>query len=301
MRRAFTMVELIMTIVIMGILAAGAYVSLAKLFAKSARTKAITELSLESTLITNQIAGLLRDRIPSTVIGYDPAGGFESIYTISKTYPIMEWISADSDALLAGMYSGFVDLDRCDRDTDMLYSPATDINATDRALIFAGAYDEGDVAYDAAEFNASFGWHGNTHTKIYELNATSSGNDIYLRTRPAVVYEKYSLVRSAYAIARYPDIKQDAACIQSLGLDSVISDKTLFLFYGYRPWKGETFCADPNGTQREGNVTILSDEASGFEADYIDGNLQFSLTLERTIRRPGKDLNITISKQQVVY
>ncbi len=303
MKRAFTMVELITTIVIMGILAGGAYVSLAKLFAKSARTKAISQLSLQSTLITNQIAGLLRERVPSTVIGYDPAtDDFESIYTISTTYPVLEWISTDFDALCSGDVSGFVDLDKCDPDHNMLYSPATDINATGRAIIFAGAFDEGDIVYDSGEFNNSFGWHGNTHTKVFELNATaSSGNNLYMNEHPGVVYEKYTLVKSAFAVARYGKIDKDAACIADLHLSEEMGPRTLLLFYGYRPWQGKTFCADPNGSGQEGNVTILSTEASGFETNMVDGNLRFSLTLERTIRRPGKDLNVTVSKQKVVY
>lgn len=296
------MVELVMTIVIMGILAGGAYISLAKLFAKSAQTKAISQLSLQSTLVTNQIAALLRDRVPSTVIGYDPAANeFESIYSLTKTYPILEWISTDFEGLRSGMYSGFVDLDRCDRASNRIVSPATDVNATGRALIFAGAFDQGDITYDEGDFNTSFGWHGNPHAKVYALDTTSSGSDLYLKNRPDTVYEKYTLVRSAYAIARYGDVKTDAACMQSLGLEGTVGEKSLLLFYDYRPWLGETFCADPNGSGQSGSVTLLDNDTSGFSADFANDNLTFSLTLERTIRRPGRDLNVTISKQKAVY
>ncbi len=302
-RGGFTMVELIMTIVIMGILAGGAYVSLTKLFAKSARTKAISDLSLQSTLITSQITGLLRERVPSTVIGYDSANNsFESIYTLSQKYQILEWISTDFDAFRAGMYSGFVDLDKCDPNTKTLHSPATDINATGRALLFAGAFDEGDVVYNTAEFNASFGWHGNNADKIYPLDPTaSSATTLALITKPDAIYEKYLLTHTAYAIARYPDIDATATCIQDLNLSKSIGEHTLFLFYDYAPWQGETFCADPNGSNQSGSVTILSNEAAGFEVDFINNSLIFTLTLERTVRKPGKDLNVTISKQKAVY
>ena len=40
MKKAFTMVELIVSIVIMGILAGGTYISLAALYTKSAKSKA---------------------------------------------------------------------------------------------------------------------------------------------------------------------------------------------------------------------------------------------------------------------
>ncbi len=302
-RSAFTMIELIMTIVIMGILAAGAYVSVSKLFYKSSKTKAISDLSLESTLVSTQITGLLKNRIPSTVIGYDSANAnFESIYTITSSYPILEWIGVDYDSLKRGDYSGFVDFDKCDKSQNLIYSPSSDVNATNRALIFAGAFDEGSIVYDEADFNASFGWHSNSAKKIFDLNqTTSSGKNIYLSTTPEVIYEKYSLVKSAFAIARYNDVKSDAVCISDLNLSNKLGEKTLFLFYDFKPWKGESFCADPNALQQSGKVTILSNEASGFEVDFVNGNLQFNLSLSKIVRKPGKDLNITISKQKVVF
>jgi hypothetical protein len=77
----------------------------------------------------------------------------------------------------------------------------------------------------------------------------------------------------------------------------------MFLFYDYRPWKKETFCADPNtiGSEtREGNVTVLSSETEGFRVDIINNNLQFSLTLKRVISSDKKH-SVTISKQKVVF
>jgi len=303
MKRGFTMVELIITIVIMGILSAGAYISLTKLFTRSAQSKAISDLSFESVLISHQIGALLAQRVPSTVIGYDPTQNkFESVYALSDKYPVLEWIANDNEGLQSGMFSGFIDLDRSDKENNMLYSPNTDINATNRAVIFAGAFDEGDITYDQTVFQNAFGWHEHNSSKIFELNTSSSTHEnLYLTTKPAVVYEKYTLVKSAFAIARYEDIEQNASCIQTLGLDNTIGNNTLFLFYNYRPWRGETFCADPNGSDQNGSVTILSTETGAFSADFVNDNLQFTLTLERTIKKPGKDFNVTISKRKVIY
>lgn len=301
MKRAFTLVELITTIVIMAILSAGAYVSLAKLFSRSASSRAVSQLSLESRRICNQISALLRERIPATVIGYDSnTGDFASIYTLSTTYPVLEWIGGDFDEFRAGRYSGFIDLERCDRDSNMLYSPATEINATGRALLFSGTYDEGEVVYDSGEFNTSWGWHGNSARRIYALTAASTGTALYTDHTPDTVYEKYILTKSAYALARYPDIDSGATCIQDLNLSGALGAHTLFLFYDYRPWLGETFCADTGSGTKSGKVTVLTTEASGFEAGFSDGALRFSLTLERTVRSPGKDHNITVSKEKAV-
>ncbi len=288
-RSAFTMVELIMTIIIMGILAGGTYISLAQLYTKSAKSKAISELSFDSTLISNQISALLSYRVPSTVIGSE-MGNFESIYNLSKSYGILEWIGTDFERYKAGKYSGFIDFEKSDKDTKMIFSPDTsDINSS--ALIFAGSFDEGGVVY-GDDFNDSFGWHGNIqHDKIFEINSTSTGDELGLLTQPSKIYEKYYLLKSAYAIAKYDDV---SGCTSITNSNITATDKTLLLFYNYYPWKGETFCDDAN-------VTILSTEAKGFEVDFVDGNLQFNLTLEREIRKKGKDLNIQISKQKVVF
>jgi prepilin-type N-terminal cleavage/methylation domain-containing protein len=304
MKRAFSMVELIITIVVMGILAGGAYISMAQLYSKSARSKAISQLSIDSTRISNQITSLLKDRIPASVIGYDSeSGNFESIYNITTSYEILEWISTDFDLYKDGNYSGFIDFDASDPTQKRLHSPGTTISDySGEVLIFSGAFDEGDISYSGVDFNNSFGWHGNTHDKIYEINTTSSGADINLTVKPDTIYEKYSLSKQAYAIARYEDINASATCISDLDLGNNINDNTLFLFFGYKPWSGETFCADPHtGGNPNGEVTILSNESSGFEVDFYDENLQFNLSLTRIIKKPGKDLNVTISKQKVVY
>ena len=292
MRRGFSMVELIMTIVLMGILAGGAYISLSKLYTKRAKTKAISELSLDSTRISSQISALLAYRIPSSVIGYDMNNDtFESIYELSHQYGILEWIGEDFENYKGQNYSGFIDFDACDPAKKMLISPDTDIDKIlaqdiNTTLIFSGSFDEG-VGYDS-DFDNSFGWHGHNHTKVFKINTASTDDNITLITKPDTIYEKYYLTNSAFAIARAADV--NASCTKP----AATTDNTLLLYYNYKPWLNETFCTDAN-------VTILSDETSGFEVDFVNNNLQFNLTLEREIKKSGKNLHVTISKEKVVF
>ncbi len=299
-RVGFTMIELVVTIVVMGILASGAYIALKKLYIKTAKSKAISELSFDSTIIANQISSLLINRVPSTVIGYDSnSGNFESIYNLSSNYEILEWISVDFESFRDKKFSGFVDLERSDKTTSSLYSPDTNISQFDTnkiGLIFSGSFDEGSIY--GLNFNNSFGWHGNSANEIFDISSTSSDENITLSVHPNKIYEKYYLVDSAYAIAKSSDINTSASCIQDLNIS--ISDNILFLFYDYRPWKLETFCADPNGTTQEGNVTVLSNETSGFEVDFVEGMLQFKLTLSRSIPKGGNK-SVTISKQKAIF
>ena len=299
-RRGFTLVEIIIAIVIMGILAGGGYISVRKLYERAAVSRAISDLSFDSMRISTQIAALLQNRIPASVIGYDPAANrFESIYDMDHEYHVLEWIGTDWEAFKAGAYSGLVDMERSDRDTRTLYSPDTDIGEIDlgtAALVFAGSFDEGGVLY-GGDFNDSFGWHGNTHNAVFTISAASHDTNITLDSVPQMIYEKYYLAKSAYAIARTPDIDTSAQCIQDLNLS--IGENTLFLFYNYRPWQGETFCADTNGANHEGNVTILSGESGGFEVEFVNGHLIFDLTLSRKIR--GTNRVVSISKQKGLY
>ena len=306
--KAFTLVEIIITIVILGILSAGTLISLKHLYLKVAKSKAISDLSSDSQVVADQISALLYDRVPSSTIGYKNDGTFDSIYNLGSTYSVIEWIGVASEAQKAGYYSGFVDLNRSDRATNTIYSP--DINKTalsgviadkfsgailsDLALIFAGSFDDGSLAL-SNDFNSSFGWHGNLHNQIETITSINDNNITFTST-PDEIYEKYYLVDSAYAIARGADINLNANCIKDLNRSDA---NILFLFYNYRPWQGETFCADPNGNNQDGNVTILSFDAKGFEVGLENDSIRFSITLQKHIK--GSENSVTISKQKVVF
>jgi prepilin-type N-terminal cleavage/methylation domain-containing protein len=306
-KRAFTLIEIIITIVILGILSAGTFVSLKHLYLKVAKSKIISDLSSDSQIVVDQISALLYNRVPSSTIGYKNDGTFESIYNINSLYSIIEWIGVASEAQKAGYYSGFVDLNRSDKDTNTIYSSGInttalnsvmmdkfDENVSGLALIFAGSFDDGTLAL-SGDFNNSFGWHGNGYNQIETISKINDDN-ITFNSTPEEIYEKYYLVDSAYAIARGENIDLNASCIKDLNKSDA---NTLFLFYNYRPWNGETFCADPNGSNQDGNVTILSFDVKGFEAGLVNDTVRFSLTLQKHIK--GSKNSVTISKQKVVF
>lgn len=303
--KAFTLIEMIISIVILGILSAGTFVSIKHLYLRVAKSKAMSDLSLDSQVIVDQISALLYDRVPSSVIGSndDSRDDFKSIYNVTTDFKILEWVGTSSEALKAGYYSGFVDLDGSNRGTN---TTKTDIfneqNITNilvdkfgltnnvlnsTAIIFTGAFDNGVLS----DINSSFGWHNTNHNLVYTINSVND-NNITLAIRPDEIYEKYYLVDSAYAIARGKDVNLSKPIMQDLNATfKNVGDNTLFLFYNYRPWKNETFY--------DGNVTILSKEAKAFEVGLINDSIYFNLTLQRHIK--GSDNNVTISKQKVVF
>ncbi len=324
-KKAFTLIEMIVVIVVAGILSAGTFIALKEIYLRSSKSKAISELSRNSELVSSQVASLLYDRVPSSVIGYNTVSkSYQSIYEINTTYNVLEWIATAKESFEHRDFSGFVDMNASNPLTDTLSSPDTSISAISQtiqkkfdttqniydnnlvALIFAGSFDSGSLAL-TNDFNNSFGWHGGNSSLIYDINSSSNGNSIILKSHPNEIYEKYYLVDSAYAIARGEDLNRtllESSCHFDL---SVIKqddfNRTMFLFYNYRPWNKETFCADPNilnSESREGNVTVLSTETEGFELNLVNSNLQFSLTLKRDISSDKKHF-ITISKQKVIF
>lgn len=316
MKKGFTLLEMIVSIVILGVLSAGTFVSLQHLYLRSAKSKAISELSLESQVIADQISALMFDRIPISVIGYNPANNtFESIYTVDANFTVLEWIGIASESMKQGSYSGFVDMN-ASNGIQQRISTLTALNqehisdtlsakfggvhsiASDSVrLVFAGSFDDGTVYY-SNEFNTTFGWHGNAATKIWQIASMNNDGNITLTNKSDEIYEKYYLVDSAYAVARGSEVNLLTCTNDDLNITT--SANTLFLFHNFRPWRGETFCGDTgtSGT-KSGNVTVLSSNVLGFEAGVMNGSIYFNITMNKVIR--GSDNNVTISKQKAVY
>ena len=283
-RYGFTLVEMIMVIVIMGILSAGTFVSLKHLYQRVAKSKALSELSFDSQIVVDQVSALIYDRVPNSVYGYDVSLNKKSIYEIvGSDYKIVEWTGLASESLKRGDYSGFVDMDASDGNKtiktydidktkmlEILQKKFNKNSLNDFGLVFAGSFDGG------ADLNVS---------TIEEIKTDS----IVLNDKPNEIYEKYYLLDGAYAIARKEDINFTCNVLSG---DSNVTN-TLFLFYNYRPWKNETFCSSTT------SVTILTKEAKAFEIGLINDSIYFNLTLSRKIN--GIDKNITISKQKVVF
>jgi prepilin-type N-terminal cleavage/methylation domain-containing protein len=306
MKKAFTLIEVIITIAILGILSAGTFVALKHLYLRSAKSKAISELSFSTQVVVDQIAALLYQRVPASTIGSNSAGDFRPIDQIyDANYTILEWIGVDAEAYTKGAYSGFIDMDASDKDRGVGGTAVsfdineTDINNTffnkfgharvnnDIALVFSGSFDDSSLSA-SNDFDNSFGWYGNGANLLYTFSITNDSNITFTPTKPREIYERYYLVDSAYAVARKDDIIPLLPCANANANDE---NGTLYLFYDFRPWNGEDLC--------DGNSTILSENVRGFQAGVINNNLYFNISLEKEIR--GSENNITISKEKVVF
>lgn len=293
MRRGYTLIEIIITIAITGILAIGMFKAFEAVATRSEKAKILTALSIDSQSALDQLSLLLYNRAPAKVYGYNLGDPSRTLLTEATDKTILEWYGLTSESYDAGDYSAFVDMNRSSRPN--LYSPETSMtsviateqqkwgnaafSASDLLLIFAGSFDSG---------------NGN---EAHLLAAQGTDDLIVLDgTLPDTIYEKYYLADSAYAVARGADINQAAACITDLNLTASALDNALLLFSDYRPWKGESFCAD--AANQHGKVSVLSLNVTAFKAFQLNGTLRLSIDLNRTVRGSNP---VRISKHKVVF
>lgn len=313
MKKAFTLIEIIFSIVIMGISSLVVFKYMETLSDRNSASKVYSDLNLETTNTMNFINNKFSNRISSSVIGYDVVTPkIESIYSNNSSYNILEWIGYCNECFQENLISQFTDLDKSNNVTGNLFSPnsngalaETFINEKfniidsfdnrDAVLIPSGGFDEGSNSNNILN---SFGWHGsdngNIHYSIYNINNFDNTGNITIDRSIDILYEKYYIADSAYSIARGSDINLNANCITNLNLNS-IDQNTLFIFYNFRPWKNETFCADKNKLNSEnnsGSVSILMNNVIGFATNISNSKLNISISTERFLYKKIK-VNIT--------
>ncbi|NPA29394.1 MAG: prepilin-type N-terminal cleavage/methylation domain-containing protein [Epsilonproteobacteria bacterium] len=303
MRRGFTLIEIVVVVAVSAVLALGSFKALEALYLKSARARAVTELSLSSQTALDQIASLLYQRIPNSVIGYikeDGTTACEALEDAAESYRVLEWLGMDEERLIAGYYDGFVDMNASSRTRLRAVRLNQDAMGDGGGynLIFAGTFDGGDESVKAC--HGAFGWHGGESLLAYDVAFSADDTiDINDSVTPDFIYEKYYLSTGAYAVARGADVDLggcDDAPFELSDLADV--NTTLFLFYGYRPWAGETFCADPGDGTKAGRVTVLAEDVSAFSAEALNGVLRLKIDMRRAIRGDG---SVHVAKQKAVF
>ncbi len=314
-KKAFTLIEIIAVIVIISILSSISLFSINRIYKNFNKTKETTKLLLDAKRVSIQLSNLLSSRIPSTMIGYDPKkGDFASIYNLDKNYSVFEWLSFTKDSFQKGECTFFIDMDRCDKAKKSLFALDTNLSAVnerikkkfsktkedlfktkDIVLIFAGAFDNGGE-FLSKDFKDFYGWHKRGDKKIVKIEKISQNNEFIIQNPPKKIYEKFYFTASAYAIARGEDIDKTALCIKKLPIK--IDKNSLLLFYDYRPWKKESFCADKKAQKKAGKVTILSMSVKGFTIKVNNENLVLSLNFEKKLKTNEK---ISILVQKVLF
>ncbi len=263
-RAAFTMIELIFVIVVMGIIGKFGVEFLAQAYKSFIFSSVNNALHSKSAMAVESIATRLQYRIKDSLIARAGAGaGAEGIGSVTgATYTILEWVSMDIDGYRGSNkanWSGIADLDP-GQPLGLIVSPATETNTTN-ALINTLSYGTKGVNNAALYFIGSnsdvttdYGWDGILADQTGAMHPINSTGTI-TQFAPAVgtftgvdIYEYYKLAWTAYAVVN----------TDSDG-DGILD--TLILYYDYQPWNGDTYLLQADGTPTK-NAVIMNDVAT---------------------------------------
>lgn len=300
-RKAFTMLELVMVMVVLGIVASIGAEMITSLYENYLKTRAIERLQMQTELVLNQIANRLQYRIKDSVIGRNSINfaDYQTLSNAEGNYTILEWIGKDNESFLGEHngthnvpgWSGFVDLDS--NDTTSSATPPR-IKTRGSRLDFAenimNALSGGTVSlnpglkspalifkgkdsYDMSQY----GWNGVDGN--YTHRVQRNGVDVleFIETTPpSEIFEQYDLAWSAYAIVpqgNNPD------------------DFNLTLHYNYQPWHDEDYT--------DGDVSILVEHVSTFRFTQIGDTLRIKLCISDANRSGTFDF--AFCKEKVIY
>ena len=269
-RYAFTMIELIFVIVVMGILSKFGVEFLTQAYNNFIYSSVNNTLQSQSTIAVESIAARLQFRIKDSIIARKLDNTFDALASVDSAtaseYIILEWIGNDVDGFRGTtlpLWSGIIDTNPST--AIALISPETNTTALDTQIgLFAnnnGANDTGinnsAIFFIGANSNINgYGWDGNPITTqnsvMHPIRKSTVAGDID-RLIPVRgddgsdnsfagvdVYEYYQLAWTAYAVS----ISDYNSTGNGTG--------TLKLYYDYQPWEGE----EHNGTSAS-EATIM--------------------------------------------
>ncbi len=308
MKRAFTLLELIIVIVILGIIAMMSVNAIMNIYSNYFQTRTVNELETQTEIALEQISKRLEHRIKPSVIARKPSGGFlplnDSRVNLNSGYEILEFIPYAYEIFndvpsgnKAGRYSGYVDLANSSPATGLI-SPGSNFSTevvetikdltckddTRNATCVDFTNKDGgvvaifsDVYYDVQN---SFGYKGISNLDIAKVGVKSTDGDTLEISGFAnkQISEQYHLAYTANAIV--PEQSADPK-------DTANGVFDLNLYYDYRPWMGQGY--------KNGEKATLAKNVTRFVFIEKNGVIVLKLCMR------AKNSEITICKSKAVY
>ena len=309
MKRAFTLLELIIVIVILGIIAMMSFNAMMNIYSNYFQTRTVNELETQTEIALEQISKRLEHRIKPSVIARKPSGGFLSLndsrVNLNSGYEILEFIpyayeifnDVPSGSSKAGRYSGYVDLAKSSPATGLIRPGSNfttgvvetikDLTCKDdtRNATCVDFKDKdggvvaifSDVYYDVQN---SFGYQGILNLDIAKVGVKSTdGNTLEISGFDGKqISEQYHLAYTANAIV--PEQSADPK-------DTANGVFDLNLYYDYRPWMGQGY--------KNGEKATLAKNVTRFVFIEKNGVIVLKLCMR------AKNSEITICKSKAVY
>ena len=310
MKRAFTLLELVVVIVVLGIIAMMSFNAIMNIYSNYFQTKTVNELETQTEIALEQISKRLEHRIKPSVIARKTDGAFLALndnrVNLDANYEILEFIPYAYEIFndvpsgnKAGRYSGYVDLAKSSPATGLI-SPGSNFSTevvetikdltckddtrNDKCVDFTKK-DGGVVAiFSDVYYNVqdSFGYKGDiTKLDIAKVGVKSTdGNTLEISGFDGKqISEQYHLAYTANAIV--PEQSADPK-------DAANGVFDLNLYYDYRPWMGEKY--KPNGEK-----ATLAKNVTRFVFTEKNGVIVLKLCMR------AKNSEITICKSKAVY
>ena len=314
MKRAFTLLELIIVIVILGIIAMMSFNAIMNIYSNYFQTRTVNELETQTEISLEQISKRLEHRIKPSVIARKTDGEFLALndnrVNLDAKYEILEFIpyayeifnDVPSGSNKAGRYSGYADLAKSSPATGLI-SPGSNFSTevvetikdltcredTNATCVDFKNKDGGVVAiFSDVYYNVqdSFGYKGDiTKLDIAKVGVKGGQSGLNGDTLEISgfdgkqISEQYHLAYTANAIV--PEQSADPK-------DAANGVFDLNLYYDYRPWMGEKYKQNGEGATLAKNVTrFVFTEKNGV------------IVLKLCMR--ARNSEITICKSKAVY
>jgi len=314
MKRAFTLLELVVVIVVLGIIAMMSFNAIMNIYSNYFQTKTVNELETQTEIALEQISKRLEHRIKPSVIARKTDGAFlalnDSGVNLDAKYEILEFIpyayeifnDVPSGSNKAGRYSGYADLAKSSPATGLI-SPGSNFSTevvetikdltcredTNATCVDFKNKDGGVVAiFSDVYYNVqdSFGYKGDiTKLDIAKVGVKGGQSGLNGDTLEISgfdgkqISEQYHLAYTANAIV--PEQSADPK-------DAANGVFDLNLYYDYRPWMGEKY-------KQNGEKATLAKNVTRFVFTEKNGVIVLKLCMR------AKNSEITICKSKAVY
>ena len=302
-KSAFTMIELVMVIVVLGIVASIGSEIIVKMYENYIKTRAINKLQAQSEIILNEIAMRLQYRIKNSVIARNDTNfsDYVPLSDANDSYQILEWIGKDNDSLRGISqpgWSGFIDLDSSQTNKALgtygkLKTPGSALNITNItikalsnntvSLVHGDGLQKPAIIFRGqSNFDLSqYGWDGVDGNYTYRVSYSLGINDVLNfdenTTSLDEIFEQYDLAWTAYSIV--PE-------------GNNTNDFNLTLHYNYQPWENERY--DQNATS-----SLLAEHVSTFKFTKSGDTIRLKLCINDA--NLSGDFNFAFCKERVVY
>ncbi len=299
-RPAFTMLELVWVIVILGIISTIGADIISSMYQNYLRARTIERLQSQTEITLEQIAKRLEYRIKDSIIARNSATNdllALSDSSVTNDFDVIEWIGYSNETfrgLSTPLWTGLVDLENpnTSRSAGTIVSPGSDfekaanyMEALTNKKVDMTSGKEAAIIFKRPSNIEDFGWdktansYGTNALPVTFVPSNPDRLSINLPTSalPSTIYEHYYLAHSAYALVPEGDM----------------SDFNLTLRYNYQPWQGDFY--DNNASS-----SLLATNVSLFRVRQDANLIRIKLCLHDD-NKTGTNDRIVACKEKVVF